>query len=128
MSEAIMKKRQAAIDEAYEAQWDAGRGSHHPDYDPQAAGPDAAKATRETEELLNAIIKARATRGRAVGQEGWARAVGGRAQRDRPGAGDAHVPCFACLLTRRTHATLAARRGRRAERHPAGVQEDRGGR
>ena len=57
MSEAIMKKRQAAIDEAYEAQWDAGRGSHHPDYDPEATG--AVKATRETEELLNAIIKAR---------------------------------------------------------------------
>ncbi len=54
-----MKKRQAAIDEAYEAQWDGGRGSHHPDYNPQATGPDARKATRETEELLNAIIKAR---------------------------------------------------------------------
>jgi hypothetical protein len=59
MSEAIMKKRQAAIDEAYEAQWDAGRGSHHPDYNPEAKGVDVVKATRETEELLNAIVKAR---------------------------------------------------------------------
>lgn len=57
MSEAILKKRQAAIDEAYEAQWDGGRGSHHPDYDPTAADGNAVKATRETEELLNAIIK-----------------------------------------------------------------------
>ena len=52
-----MKKRQAAIDESYEAQWDAGRGSHHPDYDPTAQGSDVMKATRETEELLMAIIK-----------------------------------------------------------------------
>lgn len=59
MSETIMKKRQAAIDEAYEAQWDGGKGSHHPDYNPRATGPHVVKATRETEELLNAIIKAR---------------------------------------------------------------------
>jgi hypothetical protein len=71
MSEALMKKRQAAIDEAYEAQWDGGRGSHHPDYDPEAQGPAAAKGTRETEELLNAIIKARHAR-----QRGGARAGG----------------------------------------------------
>lgn len=54
-----MKKRQAAIDESYEAQWDGGRGSHHPDYDPTADGSDVVKATRETEELLMAIIKVR---------------------------------------------------------------------
>lgn len=54
-----MKKRQAAIDEAYEAQWDSGRGSHHPDYSPGATGAKVEKATRETEELLNAVIKAR---------------------------------------------------------------------
>ena len=34
-----------------------GKGSHHPDYGPKAAGPDARKATRETEELLAAIVK-----------------------------------------------------------------------
>lgn len=55
-----MKKRQAAIDEAYEAQWDGGKGSHHPDYNPRAMGPQVIKATRETEELLNAIVKVRA--------------------------------------------------------------------
>jgi hypothetical protein len=57
--EKIMKKRQSAIDEAYEAVWDGGKGSHHPDYQPAASGPGVEKATRETEELLNAIIKAR---------------------------------------------------------------------
>lgn len=31
-----MKKRQKEIEEKYEAQWDGGRGSHHPDYDPEA--------------------------------------------------------------------------------------------
>ena len=54
-----MKKRQAAIDEAYEAMWDGGKGSHHPDYQPTASGPGVNKATRETEELMNAIVKAR---------------------------------------------------------------------
>ena len=54
-----MLKRQAAIDEAYEAVYDGGKGSHHPDYQPTASGPGVVKATRETEELLNAIIKAR---------------------------------------------------------------------
>jgi len=57
MSDDIMNKRQKAIDEHYEAQWDAGKGSHHPDYDPEAVGDGVAKANRETEELLNAIIK-----------------------------------------------------------------------
>eukprot|EP00218_Dolichomastix_sp_CCMP3274_P015721 CAMPEP_0170142750 /NCGR_PEP_ID=MMETSP0033_2-20121228/8397_1 /TAXON_ID=195969 /ORGANISM="Dolichomastix tenuilepis, Strain CCMP3274" /LENGTH=223 /DNA_ID=CAMNT_0010379121 /DNA_START=67 /DNA_END=738 /DNA_ORIENTATION=- len=57
MSEDLMQKRQRAMDEHYEAQWDGGRGSHHPDYDPSATGEDVVKATRETEELLNAIIK-----------------------------------------------------------------------
>ena len=31
----------------------------HPDYDPQAKGNDVVKASRETEELLNAIVKVR---------------------------------------------------------------------
>ncbi|KAL6779868.1 hypothetical protein ACKKBG_A14075 [Auxenochlorella protothecoides x Auxenochlorella symbiontica] len=55
--EEIMKKRQKALDEAYEAQWDGGRGSHHPDYDPEATGEGVVKASRETEELYNAIVK-----------------------------------------------------------------------
>eukprot|EP00887_Chlorella_sp_A99_P002558 scaffold6.g2558.t1 len=55
--EEIMKKRQAELDRAYEAQWDEGRGSHHPDYDPEAAGEDVVKASRTTEELYNAIVK-----------------------------------------------------------------------
>ncbi|KAK3268811.1 hypothetical protein CYMTET_22718 [Cymbomonas tetramitiformis] len=57
MSSDLMTKRQKAIDEAYEAQWDAGKGSHHPDYDPECPVEDAKKASRETEELLNAIVK-----------------------------------------------------------------------
>ncbi|ACO66735.1 predicted protein [Micromonas commoda] len=52
-----MKKRQDAIEEAYAAQWDEGKGSHHPDYNPQAKGKHVMKASRETEELLQAIIK-----------------------------------------------------------------------
>jgi hypothetical protein len=55
--EEIMRKRQAELDAAYEAQWDAGRGSHHPDFDPAAAGEDAVKADRATEELYNALVK-----------------------------------------------------------------------
>ena len=88
-----MKKRQAAIEEAYAAQvrytdpstipfhgrdrvrptdsvvnvngfapapqWDDGKGSHHPDYNPYAKGENVIKASRETEELLNAIVKVR---------------------------------------------------------------------
>jgi hypothetical protein len=34
----LMARRQRERDAAYEAQWDGGRGSHHPDYDPSAAG------------------------------------------------------------------------------------------
>lgn len=52
-----MKKRQKALDDAYEAQWNDGRGSHHPDYDPEASGEGVVKASRATEELYNAIVK-----------------------------------------------------------------------
>ena len=52
-----MRKRQKEADDAYEAQWDGGRGSHHPDYDPTASGDGVSKASRETEELYNAIVK-----------------------------------------------------------------------
>lgn len=53
----IMKKRRKEKDDAYEAQWDSGRGSHHPDFDPYAFGNDVVKASRLTEELYNAIVK-----------------------------------------------------------------------
>lgn len=52
-----MKKRQKELDDAYEAQWADGYGAHHPDYDPDASGEDVVKASRETEELYNAIVK-----------------------------------------------------------------------
>ncbi len=52
-----MKKRQAAVDEAYEKQWDGGRGAHHPDYDPEAVGDNVVKGNRATEELYLAIVK-----------------------------------------------------------------------
>ena len=54
--EDIMNKRRTEKDEAYEAQWDNGRGSHHPDYDPYAHGDTVLKASRVTEELYNAIV------------------------------------------------------------------------
>lgn len=31
-----MRKRQKEAEDAYEAMWDNGKGSHHPDYDPDA--------------------------------------------------------------------------------------------
>jgi hypothetical protein len=34
--EEIMKKRQKEIERVYEEQWDGGKGSHHPDFDPEA--------------------------------------------------------------------------------------------
>ena len=46
-------------------QWDGGKGSHHPNYDPHANGDDVVKASRETEELLNAIVKVRDATGHA---------------------------------------------------------------
>jgi hypothetical protein len=47
-----MKKRQKEIERVYEEQWAGGKGSHHPDYDPEAAGDDVVKASRETEVCL----------------------------------------------------------------------------
>ena len=55
--EDVMRKRQKEKEDAYEAQWDNGRGSHHPDYDPYAQGDSILKASRHTEELYNAIVK-----------------------------------------------------------------------
>ena len=52
-----MKKRQKEADDVYEAMWDGGRGSHHPDYDPDAVGEGVVKASRPTEELYNMIVK-----------------------------------------------------------------------
>ena len=54
--ENIMKKRQKELDDQYESQWNNGYGAHHPDYDPEASGDDVVKASRETEELYNAIV------------------------------------------------------------------------
>jgi hypothetical protein len=34
--EEIMKKRQKEAADAYESMWNGGKGSHHPDYDPEA--------------------------------------------------------------------------------------------
>jgi hypothetical protein len=56
--EAIMQRRQKEAQEAYERMWDSGKGSFHPDYDPEACVlEDFVKASRETEELYNAIVK-----------------------------------------------------------------------
>ena len=67
--EELMRKRRAEAAAAYEACWDGGKGSHHPDFDPAAlaeaeAGggvpgggpPPARRASRPTEELYNAIV------------------------------------------------------------------------
>ncbi|GLC35879.1 hypothetical protein PLESTB_000515500 [Pleodorina starrii] len=56
--EEIMRKRQREAQEAYEAMWANGAGSHHPDYDTEVPpGPGVVKASRATEELYNAIVK-----------------------------------------------------------------------
>jgi hypothetical protein len=56
--EAIMQRRQKEAAAAYEAQWANGSGSFHCDYDPEAqVCDDFRKASRETEELYNAIVK-----------------------------------------------------------------------
>lgn len=36
--ETLMQKRLKEKQDAYDAQWDNGNGSHHPEYDPTAAG------------------------------------------------------------------------------------------
>lgn len=68
-----MRKRRAEADAAYEACWDGGRGSHHPDFDPWAVVPaappptknassssastiPAPRADRPTEQLYAAIV------------------------------------------------------------------------
>ena len=53
-----MQRRQKEATAAYEALWDNGAGSFHCDFDPHASVcEDFQKATRETEELYNAIVK-----------------------------------------------------------------------
>ena len=61
-----MRKRRAEAAAAYEACWDGGKGSHHPDFDPSAllaggassaaSSPPPRRASRATEELYNAIV------------------------------------------------------------------------
>jgi hypothetical protein len=42
----LMARRLKEKTEAYERQWDGGRGSHHPDFDPLATGEGVVKASR----------------------------------------------------------------------------------
>ena len=93
MSEDIMTKLQKAIDEHYEAQWDGGKGSHHPDYEPEAIGEGVIKATRETEELLNAIIKVSAQKSRSQ-RWGATLNVGRSIQDGKPQCPERHTPLF----------------------------------
>ena len=51
-----MRKRLAEEAAAYEASWAGGAGSHHPDFDPDAAAAGAPRASRATEELYNAVV------------------------------------------------------------------------
>lgn len=59
MAENVLKRRQKELDEAYEEQWNSGLGSHHPDFNPAVSAlvEESEKASRETEELFNAIVK-----------------------------------------------------------------------
>jgi hypothetical protein len=38
-----MRRRLKEKHDAYDAQWNNGLGSHHPDYDPTVVGPDIVK-------------------------------------------------------------------------------------
>jgi hypothetical protein len=42
----LMARRQKERRDAYDSQWDEGRGSHHPDFDPTASGDGVVKASR----------------------------------------------------------------------------------
>ncbi len=42
--EEIMKKRQKEAEEAYEKMWNGGKGSHHPDFDPEAVRRGAVRS------------------------------------------------------------------------------------
>lgn len=43
----LMRRRQEEKQAAYDAQWDGGRGSHHPDFDPTVPlGGDVKRASR----------------------------------------------------------------------------------
>lgn len=55
----MLKRRQEELDNAYEKQWAGGSGSHHPDFKPAACAVlcNGERASRETEELYNAIVK-----------------------------------------------------------------------
>lgn len=46
-----MKKRQKEAEAAYEAQWDGGKGSHHPDFDPEAVSRQG-----QCVKLLSAVL------------------------------------------------------------------------
>lgn len=100
-----MKKRQKEIERVYEEQWDGGRGSHHPDYDPEASGDDVVKASRETEELYNALVK---VGGLGEGARAGARQVqqsGGAPAPDEPGVSAA----AGCLLPFRSRRQTSRR-------------------
>jgi hypothetical protein len=47
--EALMQKRLKEKQDTYDAQWDNGNGSHHPDYDPTAVGPNIVRASVKTQ-------------------------------------------------------------------------------
>lgn len=102
-----MKKRQKEVERVYEEQWDGGRGSHHPDFDPEASGDDVVKASRETEELYNALVK--------VGTQGggWWVAAAGIAQERRAcmaaagGGRGAHARCPSTVQPRCTSPRLS---------------------
>lgn len=44
--ETLMQKRLKEKQDAYDAQWDNGNGSHHPDYNPTVSGPNVLKARK----------------------------------------------------------------------------------
>lgn len=140
-----MRKRQKEAEEAYEAMWNGGKGSHHPDFDPEAVGEDVVKASRETEvgrrvagsgrgggRLLQQLQGWKRQRAREASGPGMSRlpallrgpAHGGLPRyRTPPLAGTPALPC--CPWAPRC---AGAVQRHCEERHQAGVQEDRGGR
>jgi len=51
-----MKKRQKEIEQKYEEQWDGGKGSHHPDYDPEAVRASRLSCMRAGWESVASLV------------------------------------------------------------------------
>ena len=83
----LLARRAREKADAYEAQWDGGRGSHHPDFDPTASGEDIFKASRRA-----AAEAGPGARERERASGGWGLGLGGATPRRWGVAGIIELP------------------------------------